>query len=411
MKIEAWQSVHHAKSSVNVKHFHRDARRSRRMGAWPRWGLCLLPCLDVEASTQSCQVFSKCPINHTLLSGTFSPPVHIFRFCLFCGKSLHEGPLDHILTSSCFVKTEKGENGSLEVQLHPEPNQKSGTLNDTGWSDEEGKEEDKDTLLGDGLSGSKDSKPTKKFMNEIARERHCCSECPAFFHSSVSLDQHHRFQQEHCWKIISVGLIYCWPTWDFVLFQFLRKTELCLFPGWCTVVKSRASPAPPAPCSSQHWRSCASIPPASLAATRAAKLSASSVGCKSGACLVTWKPMLVKENTSAAIRDATWPLFKKSAWRSTWKAMKKVGTSVICVERGFSALRVWGTTFGSSTDKLRRFVALIVENGLLTTMLWEITARVSTRLPILVISLVFFAVISFLGQLLRNTSKTSIWMN
>ena len=114
------------------------------------------------------------------------------RFCLICGKSLHEGlvsPLDHILTSSCFVNTERGKT-TLEVQLHPEQkqNQKNGILNDGDWSDKECEEEGRD-------ESKEDAKPAKKLMNGIARERHCCSECPAFFHSPVSLDQHHRLNR------------------------------------------------------------------------------------------------------------------------------------------------------------------------------------------------------------------------
>ena len=83
----------------------------------------------------------------------------------------------------------------MEVQLHPEQkeNQKSGFLNDGDWSDKECEDEGKEMFLDEHSSESKlDAKPAKKFMNEIARERHCCPECPAFFHSPAGLDQHHR---------------------------------------------------------------------------------------------------------------------------------------------------------------------------------------------------------------------------
>ena len=117
------------------------------------------------------------------------------RFCLICGKSLHEGlvsPLDHILTSPCFANNEKGK-ATFEVQLHPEKkqNQKNGIFNDGDWSNKECAE---DMFLDE---SKEDAKPAKKFMNEIARERHCCSECPAFFHSPLSLDQHHRYKRKN----------------------------------------------------------------------------------------------------------------------------------------------------------------------------------------------------------------------
>ena len=123
---------------------------------------------------------------------------HLARFCLICGTSLEEGvvsPLEHILTSSCFVNTENKENGKtgLEVRLHPEQqeNQREGALDDVEWSDREESQEE-DPLFNDNWSQRRDGKPAKKFMNDIARERHCCSECPAFFYSPASLEQHHR---------------------------------------------------------------------------------------------------------------------------------------------------------------------------------------------------------------------------
>ena len=125
---------------------------------------------------------------------------HLARFCLICGTSLEEGvvsPLEHILTSSCFVNTENKENGKtgLEVRLHPEPQetQRGGALDDVEWSDrEESQSQEEDPLFNDNWTQRRDEKPAKKFMNDIARERHCCLECPAFFYSPASLEQHHR---------------------------------------------------------------------------------------------------------------------------------------------------------------------------------------------------------------------------
>ena len=128
---------------------------------------------------------------------------HLVRFCLICGTSLEEGvvsPLEHILTSSCFVNTENKENGKtgLEVRLHPEQQetQRGGALDDVEWSDREESQEEGDPLFNDNWTQRRDEKPAKKFMNDIARERHCCSECPAFFYSPASLEQHHRREKK-----------------------------------------------------------------------------------------------------------------------------------------------------------------------------------------------------------------------
>ena len=69
--------------------------------------------------------YSNTKKKHFCFFNVFKSSRHLARFCLICGTSLEEGvvsPLEHILTSSCFVNTENKENGKtgLEVRLHPE---------------------------------------------------------------------------------------------------------------------------------------------------------------------------------------------------------------------------------------------------------------------------------------------------
>ena len=146
--------------------------------------------------------------------------LNLVNYCLICGTSLKEEiasnsnslvtPLNHILSSTCFVKT-NGSPGVKEIQLFQDGNENTTEVNfadknkaekdnqdnrhvlmadadeKESWSDDE---EDWGDPFDDSFQSQEEEQKKNKFMKDFAQTRFNCDKCEAFFPSSDCLQWH-----------------------------------------------------------------------------------------------------------------------------------------------------------------------------------------------------------------------------